>query len=53
MRPRIHIGRLTIWLWSGSWSWFDREDCAHCHNLYVGPFGVEWTRPTSPGEGRA
>lgn len=50
MRPRVRVGRLTIWLWSGSWSWwFDTEDCDHCRNLYVGPFGVEWTRDIPPG----
>lgn len=53
VRPRIRIGRLTLWLWSGSWSWwFDTEDCDHCRNLYLGPFGVEWTRdlPRAGGE---
>lgn len=39
----IKIGRLTLWLWSGSWSWLETLDCnGHCRNLYVGPFGIEW-----------
>ena len=44
-RPRVRIGRLTFWLWSGSWSWVESLPCyGHCRNLYIGPFGVEWTR---------
>lgn len=45
-RVGFMVGRLTVWLWAGSWSVFDRVPCAHCHNLYIGPIGVEWERRT-------
>lgn len=49
LRPRIRIGRLTLWLWSGSWHLVETIACdGHCRNLFVGPVGVEWTRPTPP-----
>ncbi len=45
MRPvGVRVGPVKVWLWSGSWTLVDREPCEGCHNLYVGPFGVEWGR---------
>ncbi len=48
----ITIGRITIYLWAGAWSIYDRNGHTNdlyspakcnCHtfSLYVGPFGIE------------
>lgn len=45
MRARgVQIGRVQLFWWAGSWSIIDTFPCAHCHNLYVGPFGIELLR---------
>jgi hypothetical protein len=45
MKPRISVGRLTVWLWNGSWTWKPSHlHCAQCRNVYLGPFGLEWGR---------
>lgn len=43
--PRLKLGCLLIYPWAGSWSWWHHIECAHCRNLYVGPFGFEWLTP--------
>lgn len=41
-RPYLSVKRFRLYLWAGSWSWWDNQDCAcHALALYVGPFGLE------------